>query len=254
MSRTAVYTALALQVRSFGESNREAVFLTAEEGLLRATVFGGPKSKLRSYAAPYHGGKIWIYRDPVRDSRKLTDFDVLSWRPGIRESYGKLMAAGALAETILASHGGGGSWTEALDLANGTLDALDAGTENTILGTILRFLLLWAELLGAVPELDRCCRCACTPREDEVLYYSRIEGALVCAECAAPLLRSAAEDLISLGPGARRWISAAARLSAAEALRYGMDGRSSSQVQSFATELLAGALGRKLPSWEGIQG
>lgn len=254
MSRTAVYSALTLQLRNFGESNREAVFLTAEEGLVRATVFGGPKSKLRSYAAPYHGGKIWVYRDPVRDSRKLTDFDVLSWRPGIRESYGKLMAAGALAETILSSHGGGGSWTEALDLANGTLDALDAGTENTIPGTILRFLLLWAELLGAVPELDRCGSCACMPSADGVLYYSRTEGAIVCAECAAPLLRSAAGDLSALGPGARRWISAVAGMSAAEALRYGMDGRSSSQVQAFATELLAGALGRRLSSWEGIRG
>lgn len=71
MSRTFTHQALVLQVRSSGESNREAVFLSAEEGILRATVFGGPKSKLRAYVAPFHAGTLWIYRDPVRDYRKI---------------------------------------------------------------------------------------------------------------------------------------------------------------------------------------
>ncbi|MDR2104051.1 MAG: recombination protein O N-terminal domain-containing protein, partial [Treponema sp.] len=81
MNRSFTYSALVLRVRSSGESNREAFFLTAEEGLIRATVFGGPKSKLRSHVAPFHRGTLWVYHDPIRDSRKVTDFDVQSWRP-----------------------------------------------------------------------------------------------------------------------------------------------------------------------------
>ncbi|MDR1100566.1 MAG: recombination protein O N-terminal domain-containing protein, partial [Treponema sp.] len=120
MPRTFTYTALVLRTRPSGESNREAWFLTAEEGLLRATVFGGPRSRLRAHVAPFHSGPLWIYHDPVRDSRKITDFDVLCWRPGIREQYERTMAADALAETILNSHGGGGNWKTAFALAGGT--------------------------------------------------------------------------------------------------------------------------------------
>jgi DNA repair protein RecO (recombination protein O) len=56
MPRNHTYTALILRVRPSGESHREVWFLSAEEGILRATVFGGPKSRLRSQAAPFTRG------------------------------------------------------------------------------------------------------------------------------------------------------------------------------------------------------
>ena len=96
MSRNFSYSVLTLRVRPSGESNREAWFLSAEEGIFKATVFGGPKSRLRSQVAPFHQGRLWIYHDPVKDSRKVTDFDVSSWRPGLRELYERVMAADAL--------------------------------------------------------------------------------------------------------------------------------------------------------------
>ncbi|MDR1970606.1 MAG: recombination protein O N-terminal domain-containing protein, partial [Treponema sp.] len=97
MARNVTYSALVLRARPSGESNREITFLTAEEGLIRATVFGGPKSKLRAHTAPYHRGKLWIYRDPAKTFMKVTDFDVQVWRPGIRELYERTMAASAVA-------------------------------------------------------------------------------------------------------------------------------------------------------------
>jgi DNA repair protein RecO (recombination protein O) len=127
MTRTPSYNALILRTRPSGESNREVTLLTAEEGLLRATVFGGPKSRLRAYIAPYHQGTAWLYRDPVKDSLKVTDFDVRFWRPGIREDYDRTMAASAIAETILASHGGGTERAAALALAGNIFDALESG-------------------------------------------------------------------------------------------------------------------------------
>jgi len=108
MSRTAVYSALVLRNRPSGESNSEVTLLTAEEGLIRVTVFGGPKSKLRAYTAPHNSGQVWIYKDKAKDYGKLSDFDVHSWRAGLRELYERTMAASAVAETILSTHGGGG--------------------------------------------------------------------------------------------------------------------------------------------------
>jgi len=58
MSRSFTYTAQILSVRSSGESNRDATILTAEEGIIRATVFGGPKSKLRAVGGSLPPGEI----------------------------------------------------------------------------------------------------------------------------------------------------------------------------------------------------
>jgi DNA repair protein RecO (recombination protein O) len=54
MSRSFTFPALCLRVRPSGESNREAWFLSGEEGIVKVTVFGGPKSRLRSQAAAFN--------------------------------------------------------------------------------------------------------------------------------------------------------------------------------------------------------
>jgi len=151
MSRTAVYTALVLRSRASGESNNEVTLLTAEEGIIRATVFGGAKSKLRAHCAPYNSGQVWIYRDKAKDYAKLSDFDVHSWRPGLRELYERTMAAGAVAETILSSHGGGGDWGTAIKLATETLDALETANEDLCEKLLIHFLWRWAVFLGIMP-------------------------------------------------------------------------------------------------------
>jgi DNA repair protein RecO (recombination protein O) len=213
--RLFTYSALVLRARPSGESNREAWVLTAEEGVLRATVFGGPKSKLRAHVEPYHRGRLWIYRDPVRDSRKITDFDVQSWKPGIRESYGRSAAAAAIAETILAGYGGGGSWEEAFVLADASLDALEEADEGACERAFIYFMWNWAEILGIRPDLAE----------------TENKG-------AAP------------GPGARLWLAAAGELDAPRMARRSMDGVSARQARLFVTTIIGNALGKRLGTWD----
>jgi DNA repair protein RecO (recombination protein O) len=258
MVRSFTYSALVLRVRPSGDANREAYFLTAEEGLLRATVFGGPKSRLRAHVSPFHRGTLWIYHDPVRDSRKVTDFDVQSWKPGIRELYERSAAAAAIAETILAAHGGGGSWVEALTLADGALAALEEADESCCTRIFIHFLWNWLDLLGLRPEPNRCASCACEAAGDGLLWYSRREGVLLCPSCAGfsgHAERSAPssarpEDLLPLGPGLRRWLGAVQDLRPSLLGRYTLDQASLGQGKILVTELLAAALGRRLVSWE----
>lgn len=252
MSRTRVHEALVLSVRSSGESNREATFLTAEEGIVRATVFGGPKSKLRAHVESMHRGKLWLYYDPVRDSRKVVDFDVHTWRPLLRELLERSLAAAAIAETILASHGGGGSWVEALALADDSLDALEAADESGAQRTLTRFLWKWADILGSRPETESCPRCACRPAADEVVWYSRRDASLLCDACAGK--NSLAEGALAVSAGARRWFAAVETLDAKQALRVGLDATSQMQARRFATEILAEALGKRLRTWDGWDG
>ena len=247
MTRNYSYSALILRIRSSGESNRDAWLLTKEAGLLRATVFGGPKSRLRSYASPFHSGQAWVYHDPVRDTRKLSDFDVHSWRPGLRELYERAMAADAVAETILASHGGGGNWDGVLSLAEAALDALEAADSEGCTRITLHFLWQWTEFLGQRPEFDCCSLCGKPTTADDMLWYSPREGGIVCGGC-----HGEGTNLLEAGPGCRRWLETVCQLSPAQLVRYTMDGTSFRQAKSLVTAILAETLGKYLVSWASL--
>jgi DNA repair protein RecO (recombination protein O) len=197
-------------VRPSGESNREAVFLTANAGISRAFVYGGAKSKLRSYVSPFHSGGLYLYHDPVRDSYKVTDFDVRNWRPGIRENYDRSMAAAAIAETVIAGFGGGCNWNEALEQANASLDAMELADAANISRVLVHFLWNWAELTG-IYSGDRRFR------------------------LSAPALR---------------WLETSSTLPAAEVCSLGLDSASFLEAKNFCTNLIASAIGRRLKSWE----
>jgi DNA repair protein RecO (recombination protein O) len=246
MPRSFTYSALTLRVRPSGEANREAWFLTAEEGVIRATVFGGPKSRLRARVSPFHEGKLWIYHDPVRDSRKVSDFDVRSYRPGIRELFERAMTADAAAETILASHGGGGNWREALGLAGDVLDGLEAANAGACSRMGVYFLWRWANILGARPDITACASCACELGRDGVLWYSPRQEALFCGNCKG------ADSPLRVGPGAINWLRVTEGLPAGAIARVSLDAPSLEQAKALSKAALASALGKKLPTWDAI--
>jgi DNA repair protein RecO (recombination protein O) len=253
MSRTFTYQALVLKTAPSGESNRDAWFLTAGEGILRATVFGGPKSKLRAHVSSFHSGVLYLYYDPVRDSRKVSDFDVQSWRPGLRELYERAMAGDAVADTILASHGGGGNWETALSLANASLDALTDVDEGAAGRIFTHFLWNWANFLGLRPDLDdselysghngpahRSEHRPCGASPDGLLWFDRLEGGFSTEP---------GNGFLPLGPGARRWLLAVQDLYPAQLARVSADPASLAQARTVVTALMADILGRELSTW-----
>jgi DNA repair protein RecO (recombination protein O) len=244
MSRTFVCTALVLRNRPSGESNSEITLLTAEEGIIKATVYGGAKSKLRSHSAPYNSGQVWIYRDPTKDYSKLSDFDVHSWRPGLRELYERTMAAGAVAETILSTHGGGGDWGHALKMAAATLDALETAGEELCPRLLVHFLWQWAGFLGIRPHLENCASCDAA---NEPLWFSAREHIVLCGKCAHGEAHS---DFIHLNLGCQRWLAAVQPLDPSELRRYSPDNKSFNEAKALATAVMAGALGKHLASWD----
>jgi DNA repair protein RecO (recombination protein O) len=216
MNRNISCTALALHSRQFGESNREASFLTKEAGVIRAVLYGGPKSRLRAFVSPFHSGLLYLYHDPARDSYKVTDFDVRAWRPGIREDYERTVTSTAIAQAILAGHGGGGGWEEAYALAASTLDAIERADAARTRRLFVYFLWKWADILGARPEIDR--------------------NAALSIE----------------NPAALRWLYGVDGLSAAEAAETALDGAALSAAKNSALEALRAAFGRKLESWAAL--
>ncbi|MDR2718189.1 MAG: DNA repair protein RecO [Treponema sp.] len=245
MQRTAAYSALVLHSRPAGESNREVYLLTGEEGIIKATVFGGPKSKLRAHASPFNSGKVWVYRNPVKDSVKITDFDIRCWRPGLRELYDRSMTAAAITDTVLATRGSGGSWDTALNLTASSLDALENANEELCPRLLIHFLWQWLSLSGLQPRLETCAACG-KAAADSPLWLDIREGDALCANCAP----KEPSVLLRIGPGSRRWLDTAGRLEPARLYRYTMDGKSRHEAKSLVCALLNAALGKKLASWE----
>jgi DNA repair protein RecO (recombination protein O) len=244
MSRTAVYSALVLRSRPSGESNSEVTLLTAEEGIIKATVFGGAKSKLRAYCAPYNSGQVWIYKDKSKEYAKISDFDVRSWRAGLRELYERTMSSAAVAETILSSHGGGGEWGGALKLAADTLDTLENANEELCARLLIHFLWRWAGFLGIQPHLENCAACG-NVAGDNTLWFKAHEDAVFCADCS-----SEQSGLLQINPGCRRWLSAVNTLESVQVHRYSMDNKSFNEAKALTAAILTGAIGKRLNSWD----
>jgi DNA repair protein RecO (recombination protein O) len=247
MRRSFSSPALVLRVRPSGESNREAFFLSANEGILRATLFGGPKSRLRSHVSPFNSGILFTYRDPAKDFRKVSDFDVRSWRPGLRERYERSEAASRIAGTILAGHGGGGAFAEALALADAALDALETAGEDVCERIVLHFLWNWAALLGIRSvrpggnEAWRCASCGADPggasyggdTYGSAVWFVPGEGFL-CGACVSPAAG------VVLGPGGRRWLLAVEDRGPSELARYGLDAVSLGELKALMDCLFLG--------------
>ena len=188
----------------------------------------------------------------MRDSRKVTDFDVLSYRSGIRELYERAMTAAAVAETVLASHGGGGNWPYAMQLAGSVLDALEAADAGGCSRLGVYFLWRWAAHLGARPDISACASCACEAAPDAVLWYSARREALYCEDCMrreSQYARSPADSssLLKLESGSRLWLEEAESLPPAA-----QEAPVPEQARALAKAVLAAALGKRLHTWEGI--
>ncbi|HOJ98767.1 MAG TPA: DNA repair protein RecO [Termitinemataceae bacterium] len=223
MARNKTYQAIVLTVRDSGESNREAVFLTREEGILRATLFGGPKSKLRSHVSSFNRGTLWVYHDPVRDNRKVTDFDVETWRPGIREDYGRILAASFLVELVLQGHGGGANPEEVYLLLDESLETLAEAQRDQRRHLVLRFIWQYLDILGIFPDFSHCGSCACPIGHLDILWYLPGQNLLVCSTCRDRAAPSAGLAAIPLYPGFRRWFREVHKLRGPQALRYTLE-------------------------------
>jgi hypothetical protein len=150
------------------------------------------------------------------------------------------MTADAMADTILASHGGGGGWETALALAGASLDALAEAGEGAADRIFTHFLWNWAAFLGLRPDLGGPCEAV----PDGLLWFDRLEGNFTWTAPAGPGNR-----FLPLGPGARRWLLAVQEHTPERVPRITADPLSLAQARAAVTALMAEILGRELPTW-----
>lgn len=268
MNRNISKEALVLSVKATAQDNR-SVCLFTKDGIEWATLFGGPKSKLRGAVSPWNRGLAYIYKNEEKGSAKITDFDVQKYHPTFRENLFKSFAA-ALAGEIVQKSKCAGSPEQCFVLTNGFLDGMDLlGEDEARLG-LLRFLWRYVDLLGVRPQVDSCPRCQKeffaegralnfiqSALESEtggkrLALYSPSEASFVCADCFLPQ-----EKGIRLGESALYYLKISGGTSQADmtsARKARLSERDFAQLKAFLYELIEGALGIKLKTLESGKG
>ncbi len=192
MSRHTQEQALVLTSRLVGEDNRIVTLLGPQRGIFEAMLYGGRKSRLRSLVSPWHSGTIWLYHDKTRNSTKISDFDPVAFRPGLRENIYKNMAASLATELVIKTQAADESptcWT----LLCGLLDGMELSDENNCRTGLLRF--LWRDLgiLGVQADCHHCVHCGealageaggtAGSEAQPAIHYSSLEGGFLCPAC-----------------------------------------------------------------------
>lgn len=278
-SRNLVYEALVLRARESPAGDRVLTLMTAEAGLVDVFVFGGPKSKLRSVASPYASGRAFVYLDPVKDFRKLSDFEVRDSFPALREDLGRLWGAGLIAELLIKTSGGGGDFPLVLELGRDALFSLDAERPERADYPTALFLWRLVALLGLGPDPISCATCGRDLLQESqaqrssaypgrsCAYSAAIEGFL-CPSCAARAEADQGRDredyaifpggsargtgsvvLLHLGDGVLRWLTRSESLTFREAVRTGLDERSISELKALTFGLARRAAETPLSSF-----
>lgn len=244
--------ATVLQVRQQGENNRSVTILTPDEGVLWATLYGGPKSKLRSLVSAFNTGEIYLYKDKTKNSCKITDFDVKSYHPSFNENLFKSYAASFGAEIIIKTQCAG-SPESAFYLYNGLLDGMEMSNESQCRLGLVRFLWRYIGLLGVKPDTSVCCQCgksllAGESRPNGINFkasYSVYGNGFVCGDCAA-----ASEKSFLLSGESLLYLEAVSKAKPKAVRQMQISRQSMTELKDFCYYLIQSACGVRFLSLE----
>ena len=196
MNRSYYTKAIVLNLKQTGESNNSVTLITPDKGIIYATLYGGPKSKLRSLVALWHSGKIWLYDNPEKKQTKISDMDVENYHPSFAQNLFKMYAASLAAELTIKTRCAG-SPEQCFVLLSGFLDGMELCDEEQSRLGLIRFLWRYLELMGIQP--DATVSKVFAP--DSNSYYNRVENCFEedsDGQYSIPITREALSYLASI--------------------------------------------------------
>lgn len=253
MNRSYSDSALVISLKASGENNSTVTLLTKTRGIIYATLYGGPKSRLRSLVAQWNSGIIFLYETPEKNQTKISDFDVKNYHSSFSQSLYKNFAANLASELCIKTKCAG-SFEECWKLANGFLDGLELANEEQAQVGLIRFLWRFLELLGIQPPSHACGSCGksfLSPwlSPEGKSYYNSIENKFICGECLADG-SGHSEYNFFLKLSALRYLAGITVLSPAEARKLQIDRQDYLQLKELVFFLIENAVGSKLNTIE----
>lgn len=150
--------AIVIGMDPISENNQLVYFLTENDGLLRATLYGGRKSHLKNYILQWNSG-ILTYTKSKKDFLTVIDFDVNNFHNSITDNITKLRLATACQEIVINTKSiatGEDYWKWVIGFING-LDLCT--TKYGCVTAFLRFVWRYLYLMGMQPDITTCANC-----------------------------------------------------------------------------------------------
>lgn len=257
MNRSSSDSAVIVSLRPQGENNQTVTLISKSKGVIYATLYGGPKSRLRSLVSQWHSGTVFLYESPEKKQIKISDFDVKNYHQSYSKNLFKHFAASLACEIAIKTKCGG-SPEESFRLLSGFLDGLEIASEEEGRLGLIRFLWRYLELLGVQPQTHSCGSCGQSflekrfaPRSKS--YYNYQENVFFCPECTGQngiLQGINSEHSIFINISALTYLAGLSLLTPAEARRLQIDREDYDELKNFSFFLIENAVGRKLNSIE----
>lgn len=263
MNRNFATEAVVLSLKPSGENNTLVTLITKDRGIIRASLYGGPKSRLKSLCSQWNAGTVYIYENPEKKQNKISDFDVkkyhLSFGENLFKSYSALLAAELVIRTECA-----GDITASWPLFNGFLDGLELSDENQGKAGLVRFLWRFAGISGLQPDTEECAQCGerFFPENVEnlqlpsVMYYNTSGNSFVCPDCITRSFQEhSTSGFVPVSRKALTYLNAVSNLPPAEARQFPLDEESFFQLKKVVfslAELCASGMLNTLNTGTGI--
>jgi len=213
MNRSHSAEAIVLKNNRIGDIHKGVVMLTPEEGLVRAIAHGAysQNGKLRGTTNLFCCGTAYLYTDPVKQSTKITDFDVREYYSGIREDLVKFYTASLWAESVLKTYGTGGDSERLYTLLVDSLVELQRRSSAEAQRVSVHYVWRFLESSGMQPNLDFCAVSGDALAEAQPIYYSARDDGF----CG---LEHAREEMPRLTAGAAAYLRYTGQVGLREAL------------------------------------
>lgn len=253
MNRSYSDSATVISLKPLGENNQSVTLLTKSKGIVYATLYGGPKSRLRSLVSQWHSGTIFLYDNPEKNQIKISDFDVKNYHVSFGQNLFKNYAASLACELAIKTRCAG-SPENCWHLINGFLDGLELANEEQGKVGLIRFLWRFLALLGLQPEVHCCGHCGKSFLEpllppDSKTYYNIMENSFSCSDCFSQ--DNAGHNFVfSLELSALRYLTGITVLEPAEARKLKIDRQEYNQLKELVFFLIENAAGTKLNTIE----
>ncbi len=227
MQRSYYTNALILNLKPAGENNSTVTLLTPDKGVIYATLYGGPKSKLRSLVALWHSGKIWLYENAEKKQTKISDMEVSNYHASFGQNLFKQYAASLAAELAIKTRCAG-SPEECFKIVCGFLDGMELCDEEQSRLGLIRFLWRFLELMGVRPDTSAS-RAFAT---ETVSYYNIIEN------CFTWERDEQSTHLIPIKNEAVQYLAAVSELTPSQVRRIPVDKSVYEEIRQFVFFLL----------------
>lgn len=255
MGKSFCVSGTIVQIKPLGEKNFLVTSITKEFGVLSATLYGGPKSRLKSLVSPWNSGILYLTEGQNGQFAKINDFDVKKYHESFRNNLFKMWAASLAAELAIKTKCADNS-EECWTIFQGFIDGLElCRTKESGQAGMIRFLWRYLQILGMQPDVSCCSECqtsffARNLSSDNVKYssgganYIPQENSFVCTDC------SRAKTSLYLGIDAIHYLAAVSALKPSESRSFPLSQEGAGQLKELLFYLSQSACGSSLKSLE----